>query len=970
MTRRNPAVRAEPRGIGTARARDPLAREVKLLGALLGQVIVEQAGPDLLDAVERIRRRTIALRRDPAGGDGMARERLAADLAADLDALDPDRAELVIRAFALYFRLVDLAETRGRVRILRRRERAAGSGILDDSVADAVRQLWRAGHGSDEVRGLVGRLRIGPVLTAHPTEARRRTHLVALGRIARLLERLDDPRLTRDDDADVRRRLREEITLLWRTAELRSVSPSPLDEVRSAMVAFDETLFTVTPRLYRAVDAALDRLATAEARSRRTAPDEDPPASDSGRTGSRPPAVDPFLEWGSWVGGDRDGNPRVTAEITAQALRIAAEHVLRGYEAVATRLMQTVAAVVPAERAAPPLAARLARDAQELPETARMLARRFPGEPYRVRLGAIAERLRRTRAGLTGGTAPLSGRYGSAAELAAELEELSDALVGDDLGRVAWGELAAFRWQVGTFGFHLASLDIRQHSAVHETALATIEAAAPSEDVTALMADLPMAPGVSAAEVLATFRGMAEAQRRFGVAASRRVVVSFTRDRADITRVLELVRRAGEPWPGPTATAGFVPASPAVDVVPLLESSDALEAAGPFLRSILRDRRYRAHLENRGRRQEVMLGYSDSNKELGFLAANWAIHRAQAALAATARAEGVELTIFHGRGGAIGRGGGPANRAIRASAAGSVDGRFRVTEQGEVIAHRYGDSVIAQRHLEQLTSAVMLASTPDHAETTRAAELAGAPILDELAATAADAYRSLVRDEPGFATWFFAATPIAELADLRLGSRPAARGRRADALLGPAAIDALRAIPWTFAWSQARLELPGWYGLGSALEAFADSHPRSGVRTLARQYAAWPFFEAVIDNAELSLARVDLVAARRFAALAAPTGPDAAGGADPILRRIEDEYARSVRWLLRVTGRSHLLDGLPAIARSIALRAPYVDPLSELQARLLARRRGLAAGDPDREPHLRLIQLTINGVAAGLRTTG
>ena len=494
-TTRNPAVRAEPRGIGTANARDPLAREVKLLGSLLGQVIVEQAGLELLETVERIRRRTIALRRDP---DEPTHDRLTAELAADLDALDPDRAELVIRAFALYFRLVDLAESRNRVRTLRRRERASGLGILDDSVGDAVRRLWRSGLDSSQILALLGRLRIGLVLTAHPTEARRRTLLIALQRLGRLLERLDDPRLTRDEDADLRRHLREEITLLWRTGELRSVAPNPLDEVRTEMVAFDETLFTITPRLYRAIDAAVDRLLAAEARERRAGSAEaaDGPvtaSTDTGRTGTRPPAVGAFISWGSWVGADRDGNPNVTAEITAQTLRIQADHLLHGYEAVANRLMQTVAAEVAPGRLAPALEARLARDTDELPETMRVLRRRFPDEPYRIRLGAIAERVRRTRAGLAGGMAPLSGRYAAAADLSTELTELSSALAADGLERVAWGELGSFGSQVETFGFHLAALDIRQHSAVHEAALRVLR----RRDRTAadLEAELPGSAG-------------------------------------------------------------------------------------------------------------------------------------------------------------------------------------------------------------------------------------------------------------------------------------------------------------------------------------------------------------------------------------------------------------------------------------------------------------------------------------------
>ncbi len=964
--RPNPAVRGEPRGIGTAGARDPLAREVRLLGALLGQVIVEQEGQDLLDLVERVRRGTIALRLadDPA-------ER--ARLGADLDELDLPRAEALIRSFALYFQLVNLAEERHRVRTLRRRERAARGGVLDDSVADAVRHIWRAGRGTEEVEGLVQRLSISPVLTAHPTEARRRTLLVALRRCHRHVERLDDPRLSPDEDREARRQLREEISLLWRTEDLRAVAPTPLDEVRTAMAFFDGTLFTVVPRLYRAVDAALDSPAEAERRralgraGRLAAPD--PPAGDTDRTGTRPPRVPAFLHWGSWIGGDRDGNPAVIAETTSHVLRIHADHVLRGHEAVATRLMQTVAVAVAPAELAPALEHRLVADGEVLPETMRQLRRRFPEEPFRQRFGAIAERLRRTRAALTGTVAPLVGRYGSASDLLVELAELGDALAADRLGRVAWGELQDYRWQVETFGFHLAELEVRQHSQVHEAALAAIRRGD-------LDADLAAAPGVSAGEVLATFRAIADAQRRFGPEAAGRYVVSFTRSAADVLAVLELARLAGASEPPAGATAGFAPSTPILDVVPLFESADALEGCTAIVEVLVRDPTYRAHLATRGDRQEVMLGYSDSNKESGFLAANRLLYRAQEALVVAARRHGLVLTLFHGRGGAIGRGGGPTNRAILAQAPGSIDGRLKLTEQGEVIAANYADPAIARRQLEQLTAAVLVASTPEHDAATASAGSAGAAAIDELALTSRKAYRALVYGEPGFAAFFRDATPIAELSALRLGSRPAARaggttGR--DGLPMPAgspapdeppSIDSLRAIPWGFAWSQARLNLPGWYGLGSALEAYERAHGPDGLATLGELYRSWPFLRSVLDNAEMTLAKADIGVARLYAGLA--EGPDAPA----IWERIEVEHERTVRLLLRVTGRTRLLDGQPTLQRSIELRNPYVDSLSELQVRLLARLRRLPPGDPSRAELLRLVQLAVNGIAAGLRNTG
>jgi phosphoenolpyruvate carboxylase len=928
----NAAVRAEPPGIGSAGARDPLAREVKLLGALLGQVIVEQAGEELFEIVERTRRGAIAVRK---GDDPDAGRHLEEALAT----LDLDRAESVVRAFGLYFQLVNLAEERHRVRTLRRRSRLVRVAS-DDTLAGSVATLAR-GHRRTEVDALVGRLSITPVLTAHPTEARRRTLLLALRRCARLLERLDDPRLTADEDFDVRRRLREEISLLWRTAELRATAPSPLDEVRTALVFFDETLFTLVPRVYRALDAALD-----EVDGRRNGAG---PAGDSGRTGTRPPRVPAFLRWGSWIGGDRDGNPTVTAELTVQTMRIHADHVLRGYEAVAGRLMQTIAPSVGDEEVARPLVSRLGRDADALPDLDRQLRRRFPDEPYRRRFGFIAERLRRTRAHLTGAAAPTTGRYESALDLDGELAELQEALVADGLARVAWGEVQDLRWQVQTFGSYLASLEVRQHAAVHRAALA----AARRGD----SPDTEVAAGVSLGEVLATFRAIGAIQARFGVEAVHRYVLSFTSSPADATEVLQLAELAAAAEPGSPR--------PILDVVPLFESAEALEGAGDILDELLAITGYREHLASRGGHQEVMLGYSDSNKESGFLTANWLLHGAQAALVEVAQRHDVELTLFHGRGGAIGRGGGPAHRAIRGQAAGSVAGRLKVTEQGEVIAARYADPEIARRELELVTGAVLLASTPEHDALLTAAAREGAAVLEELSATARQAYRALVFEDPGFPAFFRAVTPITEISALRLGSRPAARGRRASEPAPEAPrIDELRAIPWVFAWSQSRIELPGWYGLGTALEAYRRDHGEAGLERIGGLYRDWPFVTSLFDNAELSLARADMGVARLYAALARGEGDPARW------RAIEAEHGRAVELLLRVTRRDRLLDGNLVLQRAIALRNPYVDSLSEVQVRLLADLRSRPPDDPEAPRLLGLVQLTVNGVAAGLQSTG
>lgn len=979
--RLNAALRAEPRSVGSAGARDPLAREVRLLGALLGQVIVEQEGLPALELVERVRGRTIALRRDR---DPTVRAALDAELAT----LDIGEIAILVRAFSTYFQLVNLAEEKERVRQLRHRARASGRLPLDDSLEEAVTLLQRAGLSRDAIAGRLAGLRISPVLTAHPTEARRRTVLVALRRVYALLDRLDDPRLTPADDAEVRRRLREEVTLHWRTADLRQARPTPLDEVRSAMVFFDATLFTATPDLYRAADGALD------------AADWAPGAADPGRTGTRPPDSPAFLAWGSWIGGDRDGHPYVTAETTVEAFRIQADHLFHGYEAVATRLMSTLAARPrPGVPIAPAIARRLARDEDDLPDSMREMAARFPHEPYRRRLGAVAERLRRTRAHLAEQPGPQGGRYASPDELLLELGELRDALVADGLERLAHGALQEFRWQVETFGFHLASLEVRQHAAVHRAAWAALEAEPP---------DLArqVAPGVTVAEVLATFRAMAALQRRAGEAACHRYVISFTTSPEDVAMVRRLAARAADPAIPASLTSGFPAGAPSLDVVPLFESAEALESAGTILAALIADPSYRAHLRERGDRQEVMLGYSDSNKESGYVAANWLLYRAQEELVAVARASGVELTLFHGRGGAIGRGGGPSHRAVLAAPAGAVDGRLKLTEQGEVIAARYANPVIARRGLEQVTSATLLAAahvTDEEATAARRDTAVGtggpggvAPFdladgraaMEELAADARRAYRALVWDDAGFERVFGEATPIAAISGLRLGSRPAARGRKVpgtsatspvvDAPAGtslaspgtsraspgaPASLASLRAIPWVFAWTQVRLNVPGWFGLGSALAAFERAHGEAGLARLAALYRNWPFFRGLLQNAEVALARSDMAVGRRYAALAGTDGVRLA-------ERVEAEHARSVRLLLRISGRAALLDGVPALQRSLVLRAPYLDPLNELQVLLLGRLRGVSEDEPSRPDLERLVDLTISGIAAGVQETG
>jgi phosphoenolpyruvate carboxylase len=729
--------------------------------------------------------------------------------------------------------------------------------------------------------------------------------------------------------------LREEIAVLWRTAELRRGAPSPLDEVRTAMVVFDETLYRLTPGLYGLVDTLAPGPRSARARELER------------------PIVPAFLRFGSWIGADRDGHPAVTAEVTEAAIRIQADHVLRGHEAVATRLSQTLAMKIRGTAVPHALAARLAADAFAMPRLGASLAERFPDEPFRQRFGFIAERLAHTRVRLLGERrGATTGGYATPDELLVELREVQQALVDIGLARAAWGDVHDFTWQVETFGFHLASLEVRQHAAVHRRALGR------SGDAS----DGAAAGPPDRDEVLETFRAIARIQRDFGVEALSRYVISFTLGPQDVLDVLDLAVEAG------------VARDVALDVVPLFESSDALTAAGEIIDGLFADQRYRDHLRTRGDRQEVMLGYSDSNKESGYVAANWLLHQAQADLAAAAARHGIELTLFHGRGGAIGRGGGQLELAVAAQPPGSVAGRLKVTEQGEVVWTRYGDPALALQHLAALTGAALDSiPRPDDPPTARADPEGAEEVMAELAGAARDAYRALVHDDPGFPGFFSRITPIDEIARLQLGSRPPKRSASSTTgITGVRSIDDLRAIPWVFAWSQARIGIPGWFGLGTAIEAFERTHPLDGDIRLAELYAGWPFFRSLVDHARQALRRADLAIARGYACLATQAGDAERWAA------IEAELGRTVDALGRLPAMpagsiAAARDQADAGRRSMALRAPYVDTLSVLQLellRVLRDREARDATDPTLSQIRPLIALTISGLSAALQGTG
>jgi phosphoenolpyruvate carboxylase len=811
--------------------------------------------------VERLRRLVIAAR-------GSARhERMAERLVTSWSVA---RAEQVARAFTCYFHLANLAEEHHRARVLR--ERDSGTRPSSESLSATIGVLRRQ-LGTRRLRKLVAELEVHPVFTAHPTEARRRAVVTAIRRVGDQLERLEDPRVSSAERQDAMRRLLEEIDILWRTGQLRATQPQPLDEVRAVTSVFDETLFRAVPEIYRALDRALD-------------------ARGSGR---RPPQAPAFLRFGSWVGGDRDGNPSVTAAVTEEAMVVQAEHALLALGNAAARIGRSLTAETGTTPASPALRRRLAAVHRADPVRAAELEKRSPSELHRQFLLHVADRLRTT-------LRELPGSYRSAAELIADLRLLQSSLAAAGADRLAYGEVQHLVWQAETFGLHLAELEIRQHSS----------------QLTATK------------EMLETFRTISRLQERYGVDACRRFVVSFTRDASDVARVYELAALATDGAP------------PVIDAVPLFETQADLGRAVEVLDEILTLAPVRKRLAQTGRRVEVMLGYSDSAKEVGPVSASLALYDAQAALARWAAARRVRLTIFHGRGGALGRGGGPANRAVRAQAPGSVAGRFKVTEQGEVIFARYGNPAIARRHIEQVTSAVLEASTRPVQQRAERAARRFRKVAADVGQAARAAYRELI-ESPGFDEWFARVSPIDELGRMRIGSRPSRRtgGRR---------LEDLRAIPWVFAWSQMRLNLPGWYGLGSGLRAARLSE-------MTDAYRSWPLFNALVDNAEMSLAKTDRQIAERYLDL---------GGRPDLAERVLTEYDLTKAAVLAVTGHRRLLEDRRVLSWAIELRNPYVDALSHLQLRALrAIRQGRGGTSAER-----LLLLTVNGVAAGLQNTG
>jgi phosphoenolpyruvate carboxylase len=931
---------ADPQAAAAVQAGDkdaPLKEDIRLLGRLLGDVLRNQEGEAVFDVVETIRQTAVRFRRedDPEAGE---------ELTTLLKKLTREETNSVVRAFSYFSHLANIAEDQHHVR-RRRAHQLAGSRPQASSVAYALARLQDAGVGREQVGAFLRDALISPVLTAHPTEVQRKSILDAEHDIARLLAERDLP-LTPKERARNMTLLQARVATLWQTRMLRYEKLTVADEIENALSYYRTTFLRELPALYDDIEDELQ-------------------ASLEGAT---------YLQMGSWIGGDRDGNPNVNGGTMQRALVRHATTIFDFYldevHALGAEL-STSTLLVPADAALEALAAASPDHSPHRSD-----------EPYRRALIGIYARLASTAREL-GATNPLRKEVGHAdayrgpAEFQAELQVLADSLNANHGAILIKPRLAGLLRAAAIFGFHLASLDMRQSSDIHERVLAELFARAGVEadyagldeaaKVKLLLAEIahprllytPYAEyseeTQSELQVLRTAR---EIRKRYGSRAIRNYIISHTETVSDLLEVLLLQKETGLLRPSENACD--------VMVIPLFETIPDLQRAAEIMGEWMALPVVKELIAQQGSLQEVMLGYSDSNKDGGFLTSNWELYQAELKLVKVFADAGVKLRLFHGRGGTVGRGGGPSYDAILAQPPGTVNGQIRLTEQGEIISSKFSNPEIGRRNLELLVAATLEAGLMPHGEDPeQVARLAVyEKVMAELSERAYKAYRNLVYETPGFTDYFFAATPIAEIAELNLGSRPASRKstRR---------IEDLRAIPWGFSWGQCRLLLPGWYGFGAAVSDWlADGDAANSrderlalLQEMARQ---WPFFTTLMSNMDMVLAKTDLPIARRYAELV----PDAELR-ERIFKRISAEYGETLRCLEQVTGNAERLAANPLLARSIQNRFAYLDPLNHLQVELIQRHRALSRDPEQVDPRVhRGIHLSINGVAAGLRNTG
>ncbi|MFB6152448.1 MAG: phosphoenolpyruvate carboxylase [Haloarculaceae archaeon] len=891
-----------------------LNQDVRDLGELLGDIITEQSSQEAFETIERIRTAAIDYRR----GDAEDRE----PVHETLDRLAPEEEDVVARAFTTYFELINLAEERERVRNIREESQR---GTLEDSVEAAVHDLADRGLSAEEVQEVLEDVLIQPTFTAHPTEARRKTVKAKLRSVAENLQKLDEIRLTDDEDADLRRQVRAEVTSLWQTPQVRDRRPDVTDEALNVQWYLENVLFDVISEVYDSLERALEE----EFES-----DVDVPK---------------LYEFRSWAGSDRDGNPYVTPEVTEDTLDRQRSVALPMYrdriKELSGVLSQDASQTDTSER----FEERLAEHRETLPNVAAEAEERYPNEPYRQKLKLMRESVLRVDDVRSGG-------YDDESELLADIDAIAESLRENGAETIAETYVDPLYRTVDTFKFNLASLDLRDHrgmhiNAIHE-ALADegIDYRGMDEDerveflTDAILQernviDMEDTAGLSeeAERVIRRFRETANWQREYGVDAIDTYCISWCEEPSHVLEVLFLGDQAG---------IVDLPGYCGLDIVPLLESKYALEGARRIMGTLFENEAYQEALEARGNVQEILLGYSDSNKENGYLAANWSLFHNQRRLANICDDYDVKLRLFHGRGGSISRGGGPMNDAMLSLPKETVSGQIKFTEQGEAIAEKYANERIAERNLEQMLNAQMRARQNAIEDPTEDLPDEWAEAMDVSSEAAREEYRNLLETD-GFVEFFETATPLTVIEDLNLGSRPASRSEERE-------IEDLRAIPWVFSWTQARCIVPGWYSVATGFRAYLDDG--GDMETLQEMYEEWPFFRTKIDNAALALARSEMEIAEHYADLA----PDDIR--DEIFPRIREEYEEAVDVVKEITGRDSLLRR-DWLEQNLERRNPYVDPLNLLQVRLLSQ-----SHLTDEEQ--RTLRLTVQGIAAGMKNTG
>lgn len=948
MTSENPSVaalleadRREPDasqfggGVTSDAQHAALRSSVRRLTTLLGESLVRHEGEELLALVERVRR--------------LARQPSDDELRSALADVDPARAVVLARAFTAYFQLANTTE-----QLHRHRELAAEEGPLAATVRRVAAALEEGTLTHDELVEVLGRVEYRPVFTAHPTEASRRTVLRLLRKVAETVDTAEDPRRTAGEAERDERRLAELVDLLWQTDELRVVKPEPIDEARTAVYYLRSLASEVVPDLLGELDRQLATLGV-----------------------ELPPTARP-LRFGTWAGGDRDGNPNVTPDVTLDILDLQFLAGVNELHDLVGELLTEMTSSTRVVAISAELRASLEADAAALPRTWDNVRRLNADEPYRVKLSFVRVKLQLTRERLRAGTPHEPGRdYRSFDELVDDLRVARESMLANGDRLLGDGALLRLLRTAVAFGTGLATMDVREHSAKHHAALAELydrvgdtgsgELGSPyssldrRQRIRALEREMasrrPLTGaaahglGEDATASLDLLRTVRTALDTYGDGVIETYIVSMTHDVDDLYAVVVLAREVGLVDLG----SAHEPARARIGFAPLFETVAELEAAGPLLEALLSEPSYRRVVAARGDVQEIMLGYSDSSKDAGIAASQWQIHRAQRALRDIAARHGVALRLFHGRGGSVGRGGGPTAEAIMSQPYGSLTGPIKITEQGEVISDKYGLPGLGRRNLEGALAAVVEASLLHRRSLLPADVLEGwNGTMDVVAAAGQETYRALVRD-PGLVPFFVTATPVDELGGMNIGSRPAKRPG------GAGGLDDLRAIPWVFGWTQTRMILPGWFGVGSGLAAAIADGRRE---TLREMYGSWAFFRTFLSNVQMTLAKTDLDIAAEYVAALVPAEHHG------LFEQVRAEHARTVEAVLEVTGQSELLEGAPVLRRTLALRDSYLAPLHALQVSLLKRMRSLPEGaepDPDVQ---RALLLTINGVAAGLRNTG